>query len=88
MGRLGEVRSLLPEQVKIMALAATATTMVPTYVAYILSMEKPIVITLSPCKANLIYNVGLFTSVRRTFQLLLNHLKTVRVKTPRMIIYC
>ncbi len=88
MGRLGEVRSLLPEQVKIMALTATATKMVLTYVAYTLGMEKPIVIALSPCKANYIYNVGLFTTVRRTFQPLLNRLKAVRDKTPRMIIYC
>ena len=82
------MRSLLPEQVKIMALTATATKMVQKYVAYILGMEKPIVIALSPCIANLIYNAGLFTSVRRTFQPLLNRLKTVRDKTPRMIIYC
>ena len=82
MGRLGEVRSLLPEHVKIMALTATATKMVQTYVANTLGMEKPIVIALSPCKANLIYNIGLFTSVKQTFEPLLNRLKTSRDKTP------
>ena len=88
MGRLGEVRSLLPEHVKIMALTATATKTVQTYVANILGMEKPIVIALSPCKENLIYNIGSFTSVRQTFEPLLSRLKTARDKTPRMIIYC
>ena len=89
MGRLGEVRSLLPEHVKTMALTATATKMVQTRVANKLGMEKPIVIALSPCKMNLIYNIGSFTSVRQTFELhvLLNRLKTVRDKTTRMIIY-
>ena len=62
------MRSLLSEQVKTMALTATATKMVQTYVAYILGMEKPIMITLSPCKANLIYNVGLFMAVGLSFE--------------------
>ena len=88
MGRLGEVRSLLPEHVEIMALTTTATKMVQTYVANTCSMKKPIVIALSPCKANLIYNIGSLTSIKQTFEPLLNHLKTSRDKTPGLITYC
>ena len=40
MGRLGEVRSLVPDHVKIMALTATATKTVQTYVANALGMKK------------------------------------------------
>ena len=86
--RLGEIRSLLPPDVKIMALTATATKSVQSSVACTLGMENPVVIALSPCKANIVYNVGRYTTVEDTFKPLLHRLKKDRVKFPRTIVYC
>ena len=78
MERLGEIRSLLPFGVKIMALTATATKSVQSSVACTLGMEKPVVVALSPCKANIVYNVGRYTTVEDTFKPLLHRLKKDR----------
>ena len=82
--RLGEIRSLLPPDVKIMAL--TATKSVQSSVACTLGMENPVVIALSPCKTNIVYNVGRYTTVEDTFKPLLHRLKKDRVKFPRTIV--
>ena len=75
MNRLGEVQCLLPCHTKIMVLTATATKSVQSAVACTLGMDKPIVIALSPCKVNLVYNMGRYTSMCETFMPLLNRLK-------------
>ncbi len=77
--RLGEIRSLLPPSVKIMALTATATNAVRCSVTRTLGMDKPVAVALSPCKANLVYNVGKYTTVVETFKPLLTD------KCPRTI---
>ena len=88
MDRLGEIRSLLLHHVRVMALTATATKSVQSSVACTLGMDKPVTIALSPCKVNLVYNVGRFTSVSETFKPLLDRLKLDRENCPRMIAYC
>ena len=49
LGQVGEVRSLLPENVNVMALTATATTSVCCVVSHILGMNNPYIIAISPC---------------------------------------
>lgn len=88
MERLGEIKSLLPRHVRIMALTATATKSLRSSVTCTLGMENPVVIAISPCKANLTYNVGTYTTVAETFKPLLNRLRTDRERTPRIIVYC
>ncbi len=88
MERLGEIRSLLPPSVKIMALTATATKSVRCSVTCTLGMDKPVIVALSPCKANLVYNVGKYTTVVETFKPLLTRIRNDREKSPRTIIYC
>jgi len=53
--RMGEVRSLLPGHVKILALTATATVSV---ISSVMGMDNPCEIALSPCKENLMYTVN------------------------------
>ena len=88
MERLGEVRSLLPQHVNILALTATATKEVCVKVGNTLGMVRPVVVALSPCKKNLCYSVGAFTTVSETFKPLLDRLKKDRGASPRTIVYC
>ena len=55
--RMGEIRSLIPADVGMMALTATATRTLCTSIAAILGMRNPAVIAVSPCKANIMYKV-------------------------------
>ena len=88
MQRLGEVRSLIPQHVNILALTATATKEVRLKVSSTLGLVRPVVVALSPCKKNLMYSVGAFTTVSETFKPLLGRLKKDRGACPRTIVYC
>ena len=88
MDRLGEVRSLLPQRVNILALTATATKEVCVKVGNTLGMVRPVVVALSPCKKNLCYSIGSFTTISETFKPLLDRLKKDRGASPRTIVYC
>lgn len=86
--RIGEIRSIIPEGVNILALTATATKSLQYNVATILGMYKPITVAVSPCKANIMYAVSSYSSLSETFGPILLHLKKERTKMPRLIIYC
>ena len=55
--RLGEIRSLLPPSVNIMALTATATLATRKSIFKRLSMKHPEIISVSPHKSNIMYEV-------------------------------
>ena len=55
--RLGEVRSLIPPSVNIMALTATATTATKKAIFKRLSLKDPYVVAVSPHKPNIMYEV-------------------------------
>ena len=54
---IGEVRSILPSHVKIMALTATAMANTRKYVVSQLCMEDPAVVYMPPAKSNIFYAV-------------------------------
>jgi len=87
--RLGEIRSILPENVPIMALTATASRSLQKGIARILGMHMPTVISASPCKKNLMFAVATSKdSISVTFKPILVQLTKERCKLPRIIIYC
>ena len=87
--RLGEIHSILPEGVPIMALTATVTRTLQHEIARILGMCGPTVISVSPCKINIMYALAApCHSIAITFRPILMRLKKERVKMPRIIIYC
>ena len=65
--KIGEVRSLLPERVNIMALTATATTKLRINISRVIGMQNELVISRSPCKDNIMYEVADFATVEETF---------------------
>ena len=85
---VGQIRSLLPQHVHVMALTATATRQLQVAVEGILGMKKAVVVMTPPCKANIMYAVGTFTSITETFSPLLEKLRKERQLMPRLIVYC
>ncbi len=86
--RIGEVRSLLPCNVNIMALTATATTKLRVNASEVIGMKDELIVSISPCKSNIMFAVSQYTSVQDAFQPVAERIRTDRSKCPRIIIYC
>ena len=86
--RLGEIRSIVPEDVRFMAMAATASKELRMKVSSTIGLINPTVITISPCKSNISYNVSNFTSISETFGPVLHELRGTLTSMDRVIIYC
>ena len=76
--RLGEVRSLIPPSVGVMALTATATRSLRREVVKTLGMIDPVVVTISPDKPNIIFTVASCTSMEDAFIPLMEQLEVKR----------
>ena len=85
---LGEVRSLIPGLVNVMALTATATKTLRLDVCKLLGVRDPDVVTVSPDKSNLILSVSKFESLEVTFMAMMEKLRTERIKMGHTIIFC
>ena len=66
LNRVGELRSLFPVGVNIMALTATAMKQVRMRACRTLGMAHPFIVALSPCKHNIMYSV--FKDIETTFK--------------------
>ena len=53
--RLGELHSVIPENVNVMALTATATVSTRREIIKILDMQKPVIVSIPPTKDNLFF---------------------------------
>jgi ATP-dependent DNA helicase RecQ len=86
--RIGELRSLLPDKARVMALTATATRSLMLELIDIIGMINPMTIVLPPCKNNISYKVLPFESLTSNFMPLVEQLKAERNSFPRTIVYC
>lgn len=71
-----------------MALTATATKTLCESVMKTLGMENVFVVSESPDKPNIVYNVHSFESMEINFKPLINKLRTERTSMGRTLIYC
>jgi len=86
--RIGEIRSILPPEVHVMALTATATRTLRYAVCATIGMRNPFVVAIPPCKRNLMYTVSTpVSSVQETLKPVIDRLRKDRTAMPRMIIY-
>ena len=86
---IGEVRSLLPKGVHIMALTATATKTTREEIRKILGMNDAIIIAESPDKPNMKYSVIRNPGpIEEIFSPLIEEVKMKRHLTDRTIIFC
>ena len=87
--QLGEVRSLLPDGVHMMALTATATKDTQIAVCKKLGMLHPAVISQVPNRPNIMYQVKSEPgSIEEAFEPLVEEIRSNRANCDRIIIYC
>ena len=86
--KIGELRSIIPKTVNIMALTATATITSRLSIETILGMRKPILIEVSPEKSNIVLSVKNVESMESSFKPLVENLLTERKAAERTIIFC
>ena len=84
--RIGEVRTLLPCIVNIMALTATVTTKLLVNASEVIGMKDELIVSISPCKSNIMFAVSQYTSDQDAFQPVAERIRTDRSKCPRIII--
>ena len=86
--RLGEVRSIIPESVHVMALTATATNTTRAAIIKTLDMRKPTVISVHPGKENIMYYVVEKSSLSVSFAPICDKLTHQRTEMGKVIIFC
>ena len=86
--RLGEIRSILPSHVNILAMTATATASLRRCVIKTLGLRNIVTITENVDKTNIIYSVLPFESIETSFRRIIQRLRVERTRMPRTIIYC
>lgn len=85
--RIGDLRSLLPMNVKIMALTATATTETFHVVSNRLGMKSPCLIALPPSRDNIMYHVESKIGGKDLASLLSSEIKEMGRSYPKTILF-
>ena len=71
-----------------MAMTATASKEVRKKVSSTIGLLNPVVVAISPCKMNIVYNVSNFVSISENFGPVLYELREKLTAMNRVIIYC
>ena len=83
--RLGEVRSLIPTNVKVMALTATATTRTMRVIFKRLCMDQVAIVYLPPTKKNIIIICKMKGTLIDAITPLVCHIRQGRKKAKRLL---
>jgi len=81
------VRSLIPTDVHIMALTATAMSKTRASIVHILCMEDLYVLSVSPHKKNIVYVVKQKSDIKEVVQILARGLQNLRTEMPHIIVF-
>ena len=86
---LGEIRSLIPSNIQLMALTATATKQSRQAICHTLGMKKPVVVYQSPNKPNIFYELHSKSgSLEETLAPLVEELRRERNLMDHVLIFC
>ena len=85
---LSELRSLIPCDVHVMALTATASDTVVSHIIRDTGMINPVMIQILPDKKNLRFGVHYISSMEEVFMPLAMPLKRYRTSFKRTIVFC
>ena len=86
--QLGELRPIVPANVTMMALTATATRPLWYDICCILGMINPYVVEVSPNKPNVFLAYNSFSSIMEILGPIAERLKVHRTNLGRIIIFC
>jgi len=86
--QIGNLRSIIPDKVHILALTGTATSEVHNSVIKRLSLKDPVGIGLSPSHVNIKYCVEPLLSVQHLCELFAEHICTNCTEFPKTLIFC
>ena len=85
--RIGDLRSILPKNVNVLALTATATTETLSAVIERLSMHSVSVVALPPCQNNIYFTLKLNSDVQDFTDSIVQELLQMRLNFPKTIVY-
>ena len=86
---LGEIRSLIPSNIQLMALTATATKQSRQVICHTLGMKKPVVVSQSPNKPNIFYELHSKSgSLEEALAPLVEELRRERNLMDHVLIFC
>lgn len=85
--QIGDLRSIIPTNVNVMALTATATTETFHVVSNKLAMVKPVLISLPPYRENISYHVYAKKGIEQFVSGISSELMSKRTYFPKTIIY-
>ena len=84
---IGDLRSIIPSSVNVLALTVTATKETYDVIVKRLSLENPTVVALPPFRNNISYSVQPKVDVHILGEMLYQELKAKRISFPKMILY-
>ena len=85
---MGEVRSVIPDNINVMALTATATTSSRAEIIQTLDMQNPVIVSVPPIKENIYFCVLEKSNINTSLGPLCDRLANRRTSTGRTIIFC
>ena len=85
---LGQLRSIVPENVHVMALTATATKDTLEVVISRLSLKNPVIIGLPPNRDNTMFRIKSLPTLEKFCMTLASDLQIHRTNFPKTIIFC
>ena len=86
--KLGEVRSLIPSHVNVMALTATASLTTQQKIFKVLGMKDPVIVSEFPNRPNITYWISEKKSVEEVFSPIVHHLLRKQKTMGKIIIFC
>lgn len=85
---LGQVRSIVPENVRVMALTATVTKGTLEVVINRLSLNSPVIIGLPPSRDNTMFRIQTLPTLEKFCTMLASDVRIHRTDFPKTIIFC
>lgn len=86
--KIGELRSLIPQHVHVLALTATATQETLRVVSHRLSLKDVVVVALPPSRPNIMYKVQPLQKLEEFSNCLSTDIKRLGIAFPKTVVFC
>lgn len=85
---IGELRSIIPSNVNIVAVTATATFATFEAVKYRLSLQEPVIVGISPNRSNIFLQVSPNKLLKPFVERITDDMRKERINYPKTLIFC